>query len=332
MKKFFPRITALALALLLLAGCGGVKPIEPTEEDLQVVMQASGYDVCYDEVRYYALNLKDQMAEYHHADIWADSTSAAPYIEELNTGIDEMSRYNAAVLSLCAEYGISISEPLIEEGVQTEVEGLVEEMGGMKAYKEALAQYHMTDRLFRYMTAITLCETELYNVVLTLDIIDDSDEGAQAFFESDEFIRTLHVYIGNDEGDSVEDNRAKAETVLKKLNEGADFNQMIGSYSEDFYMTTTNGYYFSRGEMDPAYEEAAFALEVNAHSGVVETDSGFFIIRRLPKDLTYIKNNFDSLKTQYLSTCFYNIIEERRNSITLSKTEFGKSIQFWEIQ
>lgn len=332
MKKLFPRLAALALALTTLAACSSVKPIEPSETDVQVVMQASGYDVCYDEVRYYTCNLKEQMAAYYNSDIWADSAAAEPYLEELRVGVEDMSRYNAAVLSLCAEYGIKIEDSAIQDEVQTEVEALVEECGSMKDYQAALDEYHMNDRLFRYITGITLCETELYNVLLDLGTLDNSDEGAEAFFASDDFIRTLHIYIGNDTGESIEENRAEAESLVKELDNGADFNKLIGSHSEDFYMTTTNGYYFTYGEMDLAYEKAAFALAEGEYSGVVETDSGFYIIRRLPKDESYINRNFEDLKTQYLSALFYNIIEARRDEITLTMTEYGQALSLWKIQ
>lgn len=284
MKNTMKRLAVLMLSLLMLAGCGSVDSIEPSEEDVRVVMQASGYDVYYDEVRYYTCNLKDQMAAYYGEDIWQDASAAEPYLEELQTSVEDMSRYNAAVLSLCAEYGISMEETAIQKDVQTEVEELVEECGNMKSYRAALEEYYMTDRLYRYITSVTLCETELYNVLLDLGLLDNSDEGAEAFFASEEFIRTLHIYIGNDAGESVEENRAKAEAIVKELDSGADFNKLIGRYSEDFYMTTTNGYYFTRGEMDEAYEAAAFALKEGEYSGVVETASGFFIIRRMPKD------------------------------------------------
>lgn len=332
MKNFIRRTFVLALALLMLVSCGKVNPISPTEADLAVVMQSAGYDICYDELRYYACNLKTQMAGYYGADIWANEASAAPYLDELKQGITDMSRYNAAVLSLCAEFGISIEETGIQNDVQAEVEALVEECGSMKNYRAALEEYYMTDRLFRYMTGITLCETELYHVMLDLGLLDNSDEAAETFFASDEFIRTLHIYINNDEGESIEDNRAKAEAILAELNAGEKFNTLIGRHSEDFYMTTTNGYYFTRGEMNEAYEAAAFALAENSYSDVVQTDTGFYIIQRLPKDADYISRNFEDLKHQYLSALFYNIIEERRNTLTVTETEYGSSIALWSIE
>lgn len=87
--------------------------------------------------------------------------AAEPYLEELQTSVEDMSRYNAAVLSLCAEYGISMEETAIQKDVQTEVEELVEECGNMKSYRAALEEYYMTDRLYRYITSVRCVRTEL---------------------------------------------------------------------------------------------------------------------------------------------------------------------------
>lgn len=333
MKHYFlHRLSAalLLIALLTLTACGGIKPIEPTEEDIRVVMRADQYDICYDELRYYTCNLKDQMAAYYGEDIWASAETADPYLEELKEGVEAMCRYNAAVLSLCAEFGITYTEKAIEEGVQADIEALVEELGSKSAYRTALEEYHMSDRLLRYVSAITRCETELYHVLISLELLDNSDEAAEAFFASDELIRTLHIYVANEAGDDVEANRAKAESILAELEKGEDFNTLIGRYSEDFYMTTTSGYYFTRGEMNENYENAAFALKENEVSDVVATDNGFYIIKRLPKEQSYIDKNFETLKNQYLSAAFYTMIEERRDEITV--TFLDESIELWSIQ
>lgn len=327
------RLAAGLLVLILtLVGCSGdLKPIEPTEEELRVVAEADGVEICYDELRYYTCNLKAQMENYH-GDIWANADTAAPYVEELTDSVLSMCRYNAAVLSLCAEFGISMEETKIQDGIQKEVEALAEELGGASAYREAIASYYMTDRLFRYVKGVTLCESELFYVMLDLGLIDESDEAIEAYFATDDFIRTLHIFISNDEGESVDDNRRKAEDIHRQLDEGAKFNTMIGNYSEDFYMTTTSGYYFSRGEMRQVYEDAAFALAEHAYSDVIETEEGFYIIQRLPKEADYIASNFETLKMQYLSTVFNREIDARREEVEVCLTEAGRALSLWAIE
>ena len=62
------------------------------------------------------------------------------------------------------------------------------------------------------------------------------------------FIRTWHIAIFNDPGESKEDNYRKAQEALEKLENGsADMYRLIGStYNEDLMLTTTTGYYFAK--------------------------------------------------------------------------------------
>lgn len=76
---------------------------------------------------------------------------------------------------------------------------------------------------------------------------------------------------------------AQAETVLKELRAGADFNELAKKYSED-KKTAANGgnlgQWFTRGILAHPFEEAAFSLsEPGALSEVVKTDYGYHIIK-----------------------------------------------------
>jgi len=81
---------------------------------------------------------------------------------------------------------------------------------------------------------------------------------------------------------SKEEARALAEEVLAKAREdGADFAALARQYSDG--PTAQNGGdlgTFGRGKMAPAFEEAAFKLEVGQISDIVETPFGFHIIKR----------------------------------------------------
>ena len=77
--------------------------------------------------------------------------------------------------------------------------------------------------------------------------------------------------------------KSKAQTVLTKAKNRADFDKLIEQYGEDPGMIANpDGYVFTYGEMVEPFEEAAFALKDNALSGIVETDYGYHIIKKLP--------------------------------------------------
>ena len=74
----------------------------------------------------------------------------------------------------------------------------------------------------------------------------------------------------------------EAKDILKKLEEGKSFEQL----AQDFSLcgsSVTGGDLgeFSKGMMVPSFEKALLALKPNEISGVVKTQFGFHIIKRL---------------------------------------------------
>lgn len=101
-------------------------------------------------------------------------------------------------------------------------------------------------------------------------------------FIPDKYISAKHILI------EAADESAKAEALTKikeikaKIDAGEDFDKLMKEFSTDpGLQTQPNGYTFTKGEMVPQFEEAAFALEVGKVSGIVETDYGYHIIKRI---------------------------------------------------
>ncbi len=323
MKKFL--VLFLLAAMLILSSCSeGIAPIKGDASDLNIVAKAQGISIHLEEVRYFAHNFKADMIKKHGEDI----LESEEYSSELTAKIEQAMLENAAFLALCEEYGIDIDSKDTEEYVSGYINSFAEQVGGKDEYKKQLAENGMTDHLLRHLISIEASGEKLRQAMLESSVIDGSDDNAREIIESDEFIRTLHILIRNDEGDSIEENRKKAEEVLHQLDAGESFNRMIGRHSEDIYMTTTDGYYFMRGEYEKAYEDAAFALLENEYSRVVESEDGFYIILRLPKEEDYIEMNFESLKDRYIYVMFEKIIDRKVSEMSIEYTDYGKSLDF----
>ncbi len=72
-----------------------------------------------------------------------------------------------------------------------------------------------------------------------------------------------------------------AEDILKEAKSGADFAKLADEYSEDPSVQTNHGDlgYFKRGDMDPAFEKAAFSGKPGEIIGPVKTRFGLHIIK-----------------------------------------------------
>ncbi|PWW16083.1 MULTISPECIES: peptidylprolyl isomerase [Pseudidiomarina] len=107
-------------------------------------------------------------------------------------------------------------------------------------------------------------------------------EGNRSAYESAAQYRFSHILIEGDDAAA----RNKAQEVVDKLSEGADFAALAGEYSDDTFSAENGGDldFIQPGTMDPDFEEAAFALaEVGDVSGVVETSFGFHVIKLTDK-------------------------------------------------
>jgi hypothetical protein len=88
--------------------------------------------------------------------------------------------------------------------------------------------------------------------------------------------------------------RWQAEDLIRRISllaheGGADFQELARQYSEDSTTAARGGRLgvFHRGEMVLPFEVAVFNLKVGQISGVVETEYGFHLIKRLPIVRTY---------------------------------------------
>lgn len=329
------KFTVLILAFVMIAfsSCsGGVAPIKGDKDDLKVVANVLEKPICLEEVEYLTFNYKLEMENKYGEGIWDTAEGSELYRAELESKVEAAMLKNPILLSFYEEYNIDIDDKDTKNSVQEYINSVVDEIGGGEEYKKQLKENGISDHHLRYLLALEMSREELRQKFLETGLIDDSDDTARDFIESDEVIRTLHVYIGNDAGDDIDENRKLAEKVVSLLEEGEPITRMIGRYSEDFYMTTTDGYYFMRGEYEEAYENAAFALGVDEYSGVVEGENGFYVIMRLPKESEYIEKNFADLKDRYIYVLFENIINERLATAELVYTDYGKNIDILNLE
>jgi parvulin-like peptidyl-prolyl isomerase len=97
-------------------------------------------------------------------------------------------------------------------------------------------------------------------------------EVRDAFYKSNVKIAARHLYCQTEE---------EADAVYQLLQTGSKFDELAKQLFTDSTLQNNGGYlgYFSWGEMDPAFEDAAYALQVNEISKPVKLKNGFSIIK-----------------------------------------------------
>ena len=103
-------------------------------------------------------------------------------------------------------------------------------------------------------------------------------------FENPERIKVRHILFSTMDTSEEEAAaaREKAEAVLEQLRGGADFVELAQEHSEDPGNADNGGDlgWVTRGMMDPAFEQASFALQTGALSEApVKSDFGYHLIR-----------------------------------------------------
>jgi peptidyl-prolyl cis-trans isomerase C len=106
-------------------------------------------------------------------------------------------------------------------------------------------------------------------------------------FEQPESIRASHILLMvNEKADDAtrKKTREKIESILKRARAGEDFAKLAKENSQDGSAQQGGDLgFFRRGQMVPAFEQAAFALKPGEISDVVTTPYGFHIIKAAEK-------------------------------------------------
>ena len=158
---------------------------------------------------------------------------------------------------------------------------------GIAVTEQEIADYYeLNQPQFLAPEQVSVSYIDLNAATLTLDS-SVSEEDIKAYYDQNsaqyvepEKRRVSHILIDNSEDDDAA--KAKAESLLAQLNAGADFAQLAESSSDDIVSAEMGGdlEWIERDVMEPAFEDAAFALQNKGdYSDVVASEFGYHIIK-----------------------------------------------------
>lgn len=349
-KKIITVVVVIVLAVVLVAGVVAAVAAANWEEykqyaaDRKTVATCNGFEIPYEELYFVTMFYRDSLAATYGEDIWDAPATAEQYRAELETLVTENLNQNYVVLSACRNLGIKTEGAEIDSYVDQEMANLREAFENDEEYEAWLSEHWMTEHYMRFSLGVSYLESALYYTLLdngmmlyTLDNVADFRDYVE---NSGDFVRTIHIYIENVEGEDPAANLAQAQEISNALRAVEDpaarrdlMSQYIGStVNDDLLSVTGDGYYFTRTEMDEKYEEAAFGLAFGEVSEPVVCSGGNFVIMRLYPDADYIKKNTQELLDNYHGVAVGLYEEQYREDCVVVFNEYGESIDLLAME
>lgn len=187
-----------------------------------------------------------------------------------------------------------------KNGIVVPPQEMMKEITAMKqrfpsedAFKKALASMNLTEAVITTQVKRGLAIQKHIDQQIADKIVVTAAESKQYYnanpqmFELPGEIRASHILIklepAADEAEKVEA-QTKIEKIQQKLKNGEDFAELAKTSSDG--PSSVNGGdlgFFRRGQMVKPFEDAAFALEPNEISEIVQTRFGYHIIKVFEK-------------------------------------------------
>ena len=288
MKKILFKINCILVCLLMtvgICGCDAKEVVLTTSFGKTELMRINDDSTYLPEMMLYLTNIQNAYEKVYGEDIWLQT----PEGESLEAKVKDMVLAKVAqvkVMKLMAkDYNLSLSDSEEEEAdakatayfatlnaKERELIGVTED-DVCAIYEE----YALADKVYEYV--IKDINPEI------------SDDEART-------ITVLHilikVYTEDASGNKTPFSKRAAEEALEKAkmilelvkSDEEAFESMSVKYSDDDEITYT----FSRGEMPKEIEKAAFSLDKDEISDIIETESGYHIFKCI--------SDFDVEKTQ----------------------------------
>ena len=179
-----------------------------------------------------------------------------------------------------------------DEEIDAELATVKEQYG--EGYEAALAQSNVTEEMLKSNIRFTLLQEKA-----TKDV-EITDEEIQKYYDqASQELNARHILV---------EDEATANEIIEKLNAGEDFAELAKEFSTDPGSGAQGGDlgWFSVGTMVPAFNDAAYALEIDKISEPVQSDFGYHIIqvkeKRAVKDYGTLEEKKEEIRESIAAT------------------------------
>ena len=331
------------LALGYLTGCGF------SDETKKVVFTTGFSDneifriedsVCsIQEIMVYLINTQNGYESTFGAEIWDTQTDDGTVAQQLKESILAKVAQIKAMNLLANDMEIVLETSELETA-----------RTAAKAYYETLSPEDVEamcgvteDTIFQIYSEYALAD-KLYDYIIRDINPEISDDEARTITVEQIFLKTYDLDASGEKvpfNDSAKNTvYLKAKSIKNQLVEGTNFEELMSEYNEAEESTIS----FGKGEMEEAYETAAFNLGTEEISDVVELEDGYVIIKCVTtfnrEETEYNKIRivaerkrevFGQQYDAFVDTLTKELNEELWDSITVTSDENVKTNSLWTV-
>ena len=346
-KKGCKRAAVYALLLVMLtcatAGCGDenafdTKVVLTTGFEKDEIFRIETISCKLSELMVYLTTIQNRYESVYGKEIWETKADDVTLEENVK---------NIALAQIAQIKTMNLMAEKYEVSLDDEEKALAE--NAAKAYYDTLSekeidQMGVDEKTVKSLyTELALAE-KMYQYTIKDINPEISDDEARTITVQHILIKT---YSLDDAGKRVaytdtekQEAYRRATEALAAAREGEDFDALIRKYSEDDKAT----YSFGKGEMEEAFETAAFNLGTGEISDIVETEFGYHIIKcintldREETDANKIKiveqrreEAFGQEYDAYVETLTRNLNEELWDTVDFIQDEDVATQNFFEV-
>ena len=224
------------------------------------------------------------------------------------------------VVKLLDQYAGENNITVPQEEVDLQMTSIIAQYENESAFESDLKEKGVDRKFLEGEIKNQLLRSKIYTEATIEVIVTDEqvrqyyDENLDAQFTTPERIRVSHIlsifpWVEDDSIEETEqakkDAREKLEFVQEQLEKGAEFGDMAREYSDDTASSVDGGDlgFITKGQMVEEFEDAAFSLDVNETSSIIESQFGYHLIKVFDREEAGVQE-FEEVKddiSAYLS-------------------------------
>ncbi len=301
--RLFKALIALFCTALLLSGCSlsdlDRKVVFTTGFSDDEVFRIEDVSCSLTEIMVYLVNTQMGYESTFGSDIWSKETDSGTVEDRLKDSVLAKVAQIKVMNLLAAENGIELDENEQELALKA-----ASDYYGLLTEDERHLMNNVTEEEIAGIMREQALADKLYDYIIRDINPEISDDEARTITVEQIFVR---AYSLDESGNKVmfgEGQRISAYDRIRqaqiKIWNGENFEDLVGIYNEADESIIS----FGKGEMDSAYEDAAFNLGTDEISGIVETADGYAIIKCI--------STFNREETEVNKV---RIVEQRRRQV-----------------